>query len=230
MIFTTFLTKTFLATSITALALACSVVSSSSTPADLTSLLPAPTPDKNMTAKGLQKAVFAGGCFWGVEAVFENVKGVTEVVSGYSGGEKGSADYETVSGGETGHAEAVEVTFDPSKVTYQQLLLVFFGVAHNPTELNKQGPDHGPQYRSAIFFANDEQRDQAKAFIEAVEKAKAFDQPIVTQVTPLVAFYEAEGYHQNYLVKHPNDSYIVAYDAPKLVELKQKFPALYAGK
>jgi len=177
-----------------------------------------------------QTAVFAGGCFWGVEAVFEHVKGVKSVVSGYSGGTKATANYELVSSGETGHAEAVKVVFDPAKVTYQQLLYVFFAVAHDPTQLNFQGPDHGPQYRSAIFYANDDQKNLAKAFIAAIDSSKALSAPVVTTLEPLKAFYDAEEYHQDYMKKNPNDRYIVVHDKPKVEALKAKFPALYVEK
>src|SRR6187549_1094886 len=159
-----------------------------------------------------QKAVFAGGCFWGVEAVFEHVKGVVAVRSGYAGGTSKSANYEDVSGGTTGHAESVEIRFDPTKVSYIQLLNIFFAVAHDPTEVNRQGPDHGTQYRSVIFYANADQQRSAKAFIDALDSSKALDKPIATQVVPLVAFYAAEEHHQNYLKNNPDDSYIVHND------------------
>lgn len=174
-----------------------------------------------------QKAVFAGGCFWGVEAVFEHVKGVIAVRSGYSGGTKVTANYRDVSNGETKHAEVVEIRFDPAKITYEQLLYVFFAVAHDPTELNRQGPDVGPQYRSAIFYADEKQKTAVKVFIKALETSKAFPKPVVTELGPLVAFFEAEDYHQDYLVKNPRDPYIVAHDLPKLAALKEKFPDLY---
>ena len=177
-----------------------------------------------------QTAVFAGGCFWGVEAVFEHVKGVKSVVSGYAGGTKATANYEMVSSGETGHAEAVKIVFDPAKVTYQQLLYVFFAVAHDPTQLNFQGPDYGPQYRSAIFYANDDQKNLAKAFIAAIDSSKALSAPVVTALEPLKAFYDAEEYHQDYMKKNPNDRYIVVHDKPKVEALKAKFPALYVEK
>jgi peptide-methionine (S)-S-oxide reductase len=176
--------------------------------------------------KGEQTAVFAGGCFWGVEAVFDRVKGVSKAESGYAGGSKDTAQYYTVSSGDTGHAESVRVTYDPSQVTYGQLLKVFFAVAHDPTELNRQGPDVGTQYRSAIFFANDEQKKIAEAYIKQLDEAKVFDGRIATQVAPLQAFYEAEGYHQDYLVNHPNEPYIVYNDMPKLANLKKVLPEL----
>lgn len=174
-----------------------------------------------------QTAVFSGGCFWGVDAVFKHVKGVTRVVSGYSGGEASTAHYEIVSEGTTGHAESVQVTFDPSIVTYSTLLKVFFSVAHDPTELNRQGPDEGTQYRSVIFFASAEQQKAAKAAIDDLTKAKAYRGPIVTQVVPLKEFYAAEGYHQDYLAHHLTQPYIVYNDLPKVVNLKSKYPDLY---
>ena len=174
-------------------------------------------------------AVFAGGCFWGVEAVFEHVKGVKDAVSGYAGGKSGSAQYETVSSGDTGHAESVKVTYDPGKVSYGQLLKVYFSVAHDPTQLNRQSPDVGPQYRSEIFTTSAEQARIAKAYIAQLTAAKVFGAPIVTKVEPLPAFYPAEAHHQDYLRLHPNEPYIVFNDAPKLVHLKQMFPTLYKG-
>jgi len=177
-------------------------------------------------AKGSETAVLAGGCFWGVDAVFKNVKGVSQVVSGYAGGEKSTAQYETVSGGRTGHAESVQITFDPSQVTYGQLLKVYFAVAHDPTELNRQGPDTGTQYRSAIFFANEEQKRIAEAYISQLDAARVFPKKIATQVAPLKAFYAAEEYHQNFLERNPNHPYIVYNDLPKLNALKQQFPQL----
>lgn len=177
--------------------------------------------------KGKQTAVLAGGCFWGVDAVFKHVKGVDSVVSGFSGGEAHTAHYEVVSTGETGHAESVKITYDPSKVTYAQLLRVFFSVATDPTELNRQGPDVGTQYRSVIFYTSDEQKQIALAYIDQLNKARVFSGPIVTQVVPFRAFYEAEAYHQNYLALHPDNPYIVYNDLPKLRHLKQEFPELY---
>ena len=174
-----------------------------------------------------QTAIFAGGCFWGVDAVFKHVKGVTEVVSGYSGGEAKAANYEMVSNGTTGHAEAVQVSFNPAKISYQQLLQVFFGVAHNPTQLNFQGSDVGTQYRSAIFYASAEQQQQAQSYMQQLTTAKIFSSPIVTQVVPLTKFYAAEDYHQNYFALHPNQPYIVKHDKPKLEQLRKQFPTLY---
>jgi peptide-methionine (S)-S-oxide reductase len=193
--------------------------------------LPDPAADIPLAkASSVDTAVFAGGCFWGVEAVFENVKGVSKAVSGYSGGTLASPSYEQVSSGSTGHAESVSVTYDPSKVSYGQLLKVFFSVAHNPTELNRQGPDTGTQYRSAIFYSNPEQQRVAKAYITQLQAAKAFPRPIVTEVTPLKTFYPAEEYHQDYLVRNPYQPYIVINDLPKLAALKKELPALYSGK
>lgn len=182
------------------------------------------------TTKGEQKAVFAGGCFWGVEAVFDHVKGVAKAESGYSGGSAGTAQYYTVVSGTTGHAESVRITYDPSQITYGQLLKVFFAVAHDPTELNRQGPDVGTQYRSAIFYANEEQKRIAESYIEQLDQAKVFQGKIVTQVLPFNAFYKAEDYHQNYLVNHPNEPYIVYNDMPKLANLRKSMPELYRKK
>lgn len=193
--------------------------------------IPDPVVDAPLaTSKGEQTAVLAGGCFWGVEAVFEHVKGVTKVASGYSGGSADTAQYGTVSMGQTGHAESVRIVYDPSKITYGQLLKVFFSVAHDPTELNRQGPDTGTQYRSAIFYGTEEQKRIAEAYIDQLNKAKVFGAAIVTKVSPLKAFYEAEGYHQDYLALHPNEPYIVFNDLPKLEDLKKNFPDLYKAK
>jgi peptide-methionine (S)-S-oxide reductase len=174
-----------------------------------------------------QTAVFAGGCFWGVDAVFKHVKGVSEVVSGYSGGDADTAHYELVSNGDTGHAESVRVRFDPAKVSYRQLLQVFFSVAHDPTELNRQGPDTGSQYRSAIFYTSAEQQQIAQDYIRELTAERAFPKPIITQVVPLKQFYPAEEHHQNYLALHPYQPYIVFNDMPKLDHLRKQFPALY---
>ena len=180
--------------------------------------------------KGEQTAVLAGGCFWGVEAVFENVKGVTDVKSGYSGGSPEDAQYGKVGTGETGHAESVKITYDPSQITYGQLLKVFFSVAHDPTELNRQGPDTGTQYRSAIFYANEEQKRIALAYVDQLNKAKAFSQPIVTEVAALQTFTDAEAYHQDYLVNHPDEPYIVINDMPKVENLRKHLPELCKTK
>jgi len=178
-------------------------------------------------APGLQTIVLAGGCFWGIEAVFEHIKGVTDAVSGYAGGTKEQADYETVSTGTTGHAESVKVTFDPTKVSLEKLLQVFFSVATDPTQLNRQGPDVGPQYRSVIFYADEEQARVARAYIDQLTKAKVYQRPIVTQVVKLQGFYPAEEYHQNFAERNPTYPYIVYNDAPKVVNLKKQFPDLY---
>jgi len=182
------------------------------------------------SAKGEQVAVLAGGCFWGLEAVFEHVKGVTDVKSGYSGGAASTAQYEKVSTGETGHAESVQITYDPSQVTYGQLLKVFFAVAHDPTQSNRQGPDTGTQYRSAIFYANEDQKRIAQAYIDQLSLAKVFGRHIVTQVVALQSFYEAEGYHQDYLAHHPDEPYIVFNDLPKVENLRKQLPGLYKAK
>ena len=193
--------------------------------------VPDPTLDAPLaSAKGEQTAVLAGGCFWGVEAVFENVKGVTDVRSGYSGGSPADAQYGKVGTGETGHAESVKITYDPSQITYGQLLKVFFSVAHDPTELNRQGPDSGTQYRSAIFYANEEQKRIAQAYIDQLNRAKVFGSPIVTEVSALQTFNEAEAYHQDYLVNHPDEPYIVINDMPKVENLRKQLPGLCKTK
>ena len=190
--------------------------------------IPNPILDVPLTsARGEQIAVLAGGCFWGVEAVFEHVKGVIKVTSGYSGGAADTAQYGTVSSGETGHAESVRIVYDPSKISYGQLLKVFFSVAHDPTELNRQGPDTGTQYRSAIFYGNEEQQRIAEAYIDQLNKARVFGAPIVTKVTALQSFYEAEGYHQDYLAHHPDEPYIIVNDLPKVENLRKLLPGLY---
>jgi len=178
----------------------------------------------------LKKAVFAGGCFWGVEGVFERTKGVRNARSGYAGGTAATANYDEVSAGTTEHAEAVEVTYDPTSVTYEQLLEVFFSVIHDPTELNRQGPDVGPQYRSAIFYDDEAQKKAASKFIDALTASRTFDKPIVTQVVPLEKFYPAEDYHQDFMTKNPDHPYIVYHDVPKVEKLKKKFPNLYIKK
>ncbi len=174
-----------------------------------------------------QAAVLAGGCFWGVEYLFEHVNGVIDVKSGYAGGSAGTADYQTVSSGATRHAESVKVIFDPAVVSYATLLRVFFAVAHDPTQLNRQGPDIGSQYRSAIFYTNDEQRRAALAYIEQLGQSKQFARPIVTVVAPLEAFYQAEDYHQDYVVYNPRQPYVVFHDLPKVIHLRAEFPELY---
>lgn len=193
--------------------------------------VPGPVVDQAKAAKaGEQTAVVAGGCFWGIQAVFQHVKGVISATSGYSGGEAKTAQYEIVSTGETGHAESVKIAYDPSQITYGELLRVFFSVALDPTQLNRQGPDEGTQYRSVIFYSNEEQNKIATAYIAQLNKAKVFPGAIVTQVVPLMAFYPAEAYHQDYATRHPNQPYIVFNDAPKVAHLRREFPELYTGK
>lgn len=189
-------------------------------------VIPAPVTDEAPTADS-ETAVFAGGCFWGVQGVFQHVKGVSKAVSGYAGGDKRSAIYEIVGTGATGHAESVSVTFDPHQITYGKILQIYFSVAHDPTELNRQGPDTGTQYRSAIFPANDEQAKIAKAYIEQLDKTKIFGAPIVTKIEPGRAFYPAEDYHQDFLTLNPRNPYIVYNDLPKVAALKRLFPDLY---
>jgi peptide-methionine (S)-S-oxide reductase len=172
-------------------------------------------------------AYFAGGCFWGIEGVFEHVKGVKSAVSGYSGGSAASANYEQVSSGDTRHAETVQVIYDPAQISYAKLLHIFFSVAHDPTQLNRQGPDRGPQYRSAIFFNDAEQEQTARRYIAQLTSSKFFSKPIVTEVVKLSAFYPAEAYHQDYMVNHPNQPYIVFHDAPKVAALKKNFASIY---
>lgn len=184
----------------------------------------------NASAATEQTAVFAGGCFWGVDAVFKHVKGVTNVVSGYTGGNAETARYEQVGHGNTGHAESVQVRFDSAQISYQQLLQVFFSVAHDPTQANRQGPDVGTQYRSAIFYTSTEQQKIAQDTIRQLTDAHTFAAPIVTQVVPLQQFYSAEEYHQNYLALHPYQPYILFNDAPKLEQLRKQFPALYQAR
>jgi peptide-methionine (S)-S-oxide reductase len=191
-------------------------------------VIPAPTLDAAAPAGAApQTVVLAGGCFWGVQAVFQHTNGVTSAVSGYAGGDKTTAQYETVSGGRTGHAESVAVTFDPQQISYGKILQIYFSVAHNPTELNRQGPDAGTQYRSAIFYANDEQKRIAAAYIAQLDKAHVFARPIVTQIEPLRGFYPAEDYHQDFAVLHPSYPYIVFNDLPKVDNLKRLFADVY---
>ena len=193
--------------------------------------IPDPAVDAPLAkSKDIQTAVVAGGCFWGVEAVFEHVKGVVNVNSGYAGGSPATAQYSEVSSGETGHAESVQITYDAAQISYGQLLKVFFAVAHDPTQLNRQGPDSGTQYRSAVFYANEEQQRIAKAYISQLNQAKAFPAAIVTQLAPLQSFSEAEAYHQNYLANHPDEPYIVINDQPKVENLRKLFPNLYVQR
>ena len=193
--------------------------------------IPNPSVDAPLaTTKSQQTAVLAGGCFWGIQAVFEHLKGVIRATSGYSGGSAETAQYDRVSSGRTGHAEAVQVTYDPSQISYGQLLKVFFSVAHDPTQLNQQGPDVGTQYRSAIFFASDEQKRIAQAYVEQLNHAKVFPKAIATQVVALNEFYPAEDYHQDYADNHPENMYIVINDLPKVAHLQKQFPELYVDK
>ena len=192
-------------------------------------VIPAPALDAQ-ASDGIQTAVLAGGCFWGVQGVFQHTSGVINAVSGYAGGSKATADYTMVSTGSTGHAEAVEIKYDPKKISYGKILQIFFSVAHDPTQLNRQGPDSGPQYRSAIFTANDEQKKVADAYIAQLNAAKVYKKPIVTKLGPLEAFYPAEAYHQDYLTLHPNQPYIAYNDLPKIENLKKLFAANYLDK
>jgi peptide-methionine (S)-S-oxide reductase len=191
--------------------------------------LPVPAVDENRSEKKSETVVFAGGCFWGVQAVFDAIKGVSSSVSGYAGGSKANAHYEIVSTGTTGHAESVQVTFDPSVVSFGQLLKIYFSVAHDPTELNRQGPDEGTQYRSEIFYTSDEQKHIAEAYIQQLTAAKVFRRPIVTKVAPLQAFYPAEDYHQNYVARNPHQPYVAYNDLPKLTNLRADFPEMCKG-
>jgi len=199
---------------------------SSAQAAERAFVIPAPTLDETANADK-QTVVLAGGCFWGVQAVFQHTKGVTSAVSGYAGGDKSTAHYESVGTGRTGHAESVSVTFDPHQISLGKILQIYFSVAHNPTELNRQGPDVGTQYRSAIFYADDEQKKVAAAYVAQLDKAKVFPGPIVTQLEPLRGFYAAEDYHQDFAVLHPSYPYIVFNDLPKVDNLKRMFTADY---
>ena len=191
-------------------------------------MIPAPAVDTPAAeATGPQTAVLAGGCFWGVQGMFEHVQGVTKVVAGYSGGSKTTAHYQMVGTETTGHAESVEITFDPKQVSYGQLLQLFFSVAHDPTQLDRQGPDRGPSYRSEIFFASPSQERVARAYVKQLTEAKVFAAPIATKIEPLKAFYPAEDYHQDYLIQHPNQPYIVFNDLPKIEALKRVYPERY---
>jgi peptide-methionine (S)-S-oxide reductase len=213
------------AAAIGALAVAAFVVAPSRAAEDAV-IIPAPAAD-TQASDGIQTAVIAGGCFWGVQGVFQHVKGVTNAVSGYAGGDRKSAEYETVSSGRTGHAESVQVTYDPRQISYGRILQIFFSVVHDPTELNRQGPDTGTQYRSAIFPLNAEQADVAKAYIAQLDQAHAFKKPIVTKIEPDRAFYPAENYHQDFLTRNPRNPYIAINDLPKIDDLKRLLPELY---
>ncbi len=192
--------------------------------------IPAPAVDNPKAAGPAQTAVLAGGCFWGVQAVFQHMNGVQRALSGYAGGNRATARYETVSSGRTGHAESVQVTFDPSVVSYGEILRVFFSVAHDPTQLNRQGPDSGTQYRSAIFYADARQQEIAAAYIAQLDKTEKFRAPIVTRVDALQGFYAAEAYHQDYLLNNPHEPYIVINDAPKVRNFERTLPELYRAK
>ncbi len=216
--------------SLATLTLAVSLLGCSAKAAPTVPIPPAKVDALLTGASGRQTAVFAGGCFWGTQAVFERVKGVIATTVGYSGGSQSTATYEQVSTETTGHAESIEVVFDPSRITYGQLLRIFFSVAHDPTQLNRQGPDVGTSYRSAIFYANPDQKRIAETYIAQLDAAKIFPGQIVTQVVPLKGFYRAEDYHQDYALKNPNDPYILVCDRPKIAALKQQFPELFVEK
>lgn len=217
-----------------ALATAGGLLISSATPAaERAFIIPPPAADQAASAAATatqEKAVIAGGCFWGVQAVFQHVKGVSNAVSGYAGGQAGTANYNAVGSGRTGHAEAVEITYDPRQISYGQLLQIYFSVAHDPTQLNRQGPDHGTQYRSAVFPANDSQGKVAEAYIEQLNKSGVYPKALATTIEPLQAFYPAEDYHQDYLVRNPNSLYIVINDVPKVENLAKTFPDWWRDK
>ncbi|WP_367352022.1 peptide-methionine (S)-S-oxide reductase MsrA [Achromobacter animicus] len=218
-----------------ALATAGGLIASTAAPAaERAFIIPPPAAEQPANASAApatqEKAVIAGGCFWGVQAVFQHVKGVSNAVSGYAGGQANTANYNAVSSGRTGHAEAVEITYDPKQVSYGQLLQIYFSVAHDPTQLNRQGPDHGTQYRSAVFPANDSQRKVAEAYIAQLNKTGVYPKPLATTIEPLQAFYPAEDYHQDYLVRNPNSMYIVINDVPKVENLAKTFPDAWRDK
>ena len=214
-----------------ALALAASALHlSSSAAAESAVKIPAPALDETTSASNLQTAVFAGGCFWGVQGVFQRVNGVVQAVSGYAGGKQATAQYEIVGTGLTGHAESVKITYDPKKVSYGTLLQIYFSVAHDPTQLNRQDPDTGPQYRSAVFYADPAQKQTTERYIAQLDAAKAYRSKIVTQVVPLTEFFPAEAYHQDYLTLHPESGYIARFDLPKVANLKSMFPQQYRAE
>jgi peptide-methionine (S)-S-oxide reductase len=219
--------KSIKAASIAALSAGALILVRAAHSTESATMVPPPAHDETAGASHSETAVFAGGCFWGVQGVFQHVRGVKEVMSGYAGGAAGTAQYERVSEGDTGHAESVRITYDPSQVTYGRLLQIFFSVAHNPTELNYQGPDHGSQYRSAVFPTNASQRDVVNAYISQLDSAHVFKDKIVTKVENYKGFYPAEAYHQNYLTEHPESPYIAINDLPKITDLKQMFPNVY---
>jgi peptide-methionine (S)-S-oxide reductase len=193
-------------------------------------VIAAPAVDNVKTAGAAQTAVLSGGCFWGVQGVFEHVRGVRNVVAGYAGGDRSTARYGSVSSGSTGHAESVKITFDPAEISYGQILQIAFSVVHDPTELNRQGPDVGTQYRSSIFYADETQKRIAETYIRQLDASHAFARPIVTRVDPLKGFYAAEDYHQDYLIHNPTSPYIAIYDLPKIENFKRLFPELYNGR
>jgi peptide-methionine (S)-S-oxide reductase len=213
-----------------ALVIAAGVFATGSVAAEKAVRLPAPSYDAPASATPQETAVFAGGCFWGVQAVFQHTNGVLNAVSGYAGGDKSTAHYENVGSGRTGHAESVQVTYDPRKVSYGKLLQIYFSVAHDPTQLNRQGPDAGTQYRSAIFYRDATQKQVAERYIAQLDAAHAFPAKIVTQVAPLAAFFPAEGYHQDYATLHPDSPYIATFDLPKIANLKTTLPEVYRDK
>ncbi len=198
--------------------------------AEVPVIIPPPAVDNPRAAGPMQTAVLAGGCFWGVQGVFEHVRGVRKAIAGYAGGERSTADYTRVSTGSTGHAESVKIIFDPARISYGQILQIAFSVVYDPTQLNRQGPDVGTQYRSVIFYADDDQKRIAQAYIAQLDQAHVFARSIVTQVDPLKGFYEAEGYHQDYLIHNPSNLYIATYDVPKVENFKRTFPELYSGQ
>lgn len=216
-----------IAASIIVLALVAVLLFTNHTQASSAALPPPALDDTLATTSSQQTIVVSGGCFWGIQAVFEHVKGVVSATAGYAGGTAQTADYETVSSGDTGHAESVKVVYDPSKITLGQILRVFFSVAHDPTQLNRQGPDYGTQYRSAIFYTTENQKKIAEAYIQQLNHANIFSAQIVTQLNSNSGFYAAEDYHQDYAIKHPNNPYIMINDAPKVEHLRQQFPELY---
>jgi peptide-methionine (S)-S-oxide reductase len=216
-----------------ALALGLAVVAARQSPlfgAEAPVIIPPPAVDNPKSAGPPQTAVLAGGCFWGVQGVFEHVRGVKKVIAGYAGGDQATAQYETVSTGTTGHAESVKIVFDPAQISYGQILQIAFSVVHDPTQLNRQGPDVGSQYRSAIFYADPDQKRIAETYISQLDKARAFSSPIVTRVDPLKGFYAAEDYHQDYLIHNPGSPYIAMFDIPKVENFKRTFPDLYSGR
>jgi peptide-methionine (S)-S-oxide reductase len=220
-------TLVILAAAVTMSVMACARVGARAEAQEKARILPPPAVDEPASQAKSETAVFAGGCFWGVQGVFQHVKGVSRAVSGYAGGRKNTAHYEVVSQGTTGHAESVQVVFDPRQISYGRLLQVFFSVAHDPTQLNRQGPDWGTQYRSTIFPANPEQERVARAYIAQLNEARAFDSAVVTTIELNREFYEAEDYHQDFLTRNPTHRYIVVNDLPKIEELKRVFPGLY---